>query len=537
MSEITLKNETGKSPDFTLILSKLEKQILSGANPEKANQILAREDIWRQVEVQEQLRWARLAQMAGHVEISLAVLAHINHNNPKSLEAWENRIELLYLLDRRKELAQVLAQGREVLDRSSVDAWMNRLGQSGKVSGDEDIVAEATPFDRLRSRQQAVSHYLDLFAGREDCFARQWANKPEGKQGYVPVRRPMDFGDAEEHLAGRKTYGIYLLKSDSTVRLAVMDVDLDAKFRDRKLKADEKRLLKREFTYLVSRLKEEAKKADLSPLLEFSGGKGFHFWFFFSSPVAAGRARQILGSLKAGIAPDLSAFNMEVFPKQDHLSGKGYGNLVKLPLGIHRLTGKKSYFPDCQDRSTEAQLAHLGRVQPSSIEGVGAALHRLKREKIVVHPRMQQWAGQFPDLAKLERLCPPLGQVIAACRQGKSPSVREEKVLFQTIGFLPKSGTYIHHLLAFLPEYNPHMVDYKLSRLRGSPLGCRRIHSLLSYSADLCTFQGSPEYIHPLLHLGESHKGSVSKAEKRENLSSAIENLKISISQVERFLK
>ncbi len=39
------------------------------------------------------------------------------------------------------------------------------------------------------------------------------------------------------------------------------------------------------------------------------------------------------------------AVNVEVFPKQVSLKG-GYGSLVKLPLGIHRVTGRRCLFLD-----------------------------------------------------------------------------------------------------------------------------------------------------------------------------------------------
>ena len=109
-------------------------------------------------------------------------------------------------------------------------------------------------------------------------------------------------------------------------------------------------------------------------------------------------------------------------------------------------------------------------------------------------------------------------------------------MIFQTIGFLPRAKSLLHHLMAFLPDYNPHLVDFRLSSLRGTRLGCRRIHSLLSFTGDICPFDSKAQYAHPLLHLGQWKEGLPKKAEKVENLSSALENLKLAVAQVERFL-
>ena len=389
---------------------------------------------------------------------------------------------------------------------------------------------------KIPVREEATELYLRLFSGREDCFARQWVDKREGKQGYVPVRRPMEKRDVEEHLKARKTLGIYLIRTDETVSVAVIDADLIKQFRKGKLKTEDKDLIKREQDYLLSRTMEIAEGIGLKPLVEFSGGKGFHFWFFFSSPVNAGEAKAHIEGIKNAVSRDLTAFNLEVFPKQSQLSGKGLGNLVKLPLGIHKLSGRKSYFLACNDRSVDAQLDFLSNVVPTRPSQIRGRKADAQNEKVMLRPRWRKWSDDYPELSKLENGCPPMSQIIAACRQGKTLSLREEKVLFQTVGFLSRSKTLLHYVMAFMSDYNPHLVDFKLSRLRGTPLGCKRIHSLLDFSADMCPFDGTPDYAHPLLHLKEWARGVPSKAEKVENLQMALENLKLAVSQVQRFL-
>ncbi|MBW1982936.1 MAG: DNA primase [Deltaproteobacteria bacterium] len=378
---------------------------------------------------------------------------------------------------------------------------------------------------------------MDLFSGREDCFARQWANRAEGKQGYVPVRRPMEEHDVEEHLSGKKTYGIYLLHADSTVKVAVIDVDMSSRFRQGKRTGGDRSLIRRELSYLFSRMNEICQEAGLYPVVEFSGAKGYHFWFFFEQQVPAAAARRLLGQFAGMLQKDLNAFHLEVFPKQDRISGKGFGNLVKLPLGIHRLTGKRSYFLECHNRSQEAQLAFLSRIKKCRLEEVSLTENEMPQAKILIHPKMSEWAKQYPELISLEMKCPPLGQIIASCRNGNQPSLREEKVLFQTIGFLASARTLLHHLLSQVPEYNQHLVDYKISRLRGTPLGCRRIHSLLSYEGDLCPFERSSDYPHPLLHLEHWREEDAAKSEKITNLRAALENLRTAIMKTEAFLK
>ncbi|MFZ7113207.1 MAG: CRISPR-associated primase-polymerase type A1 [Desulfatiglandales bacterium] len=523
------------STDFSLILSRLEKQIIRGEKAETCALLLKKKDVWSKLDADGRLRWAGLAQMAGDMETAVAVLEAVNREQPEFLRAWEERLELLFLLGRGRETARVLALARAALGEEDFRKLPQTFLEPPGAADDGSLEKAAAPFDEYRSRQDGIAAYMRLFCGREDCFARQWADKGAGKQGYVPVRRPLESGDVEEHLAGRKTYGIYLLDSRSQVRTGVVDADLVKSLREGRLKADDKARVKREVAYLLKRMKELSLDQGLHPLAEFSGGKGFHFWFLFSEPVDASLARQGLESLIQGLKGDLSAFQLEVFPKQDRLSGKGLGNLVKLPLGVHRLSGKPSFFLDCHDRSIEAQLDFIQKAAIDSPDALRAS--RQAAGKILVHPRWKEWAETHPGLAAIESRCPPLAQIISSCRQGNDLSLREEKVLYQTIGFLGEAKKDLHHLLGFHAEYNPHMVDYHLSRLRGKPMGCKRIHSLLEFSGEPCRFEGAVEYDHPLLHIKGYSNQFENRSEKIENLQSALDNLQTAIRIVERFMR
>jgi hypothetical protein len=524
-------------PDFSMLLAGLEKQIMDQKDPFKIARILKDERIWRALTTRQQLKWSNLAQMAGEVETACRVLTHIHQFSPNTVEAWKDHFLLLSVLDNKKELARVLALSRKYLDEKIYLQWVKKISDTSFPDLDRDLHAASRPFETLRNRQVLLGRYLELFSGREDCFARQWVDKKQNKQGYVPVRRPMEHQDLEEHFKGVKTYGMYLIKCDGGIKTAVMDVDLVKDFRAKRLTSDEKNRIKREYHYFIERITELSEQAGLRPLIEFSGGKGYHFWYFFSKPVEPVRIRSVLEHIKRMVASDLSTFNLEVFPKQDHLSGKGLGNLVKLPLGVHRLSGKQSYFIRCHNRSVEAQLDFLANIHLSDPEHLKAVENDRGQKTVFIHPRWEKWAESFPELFSLERKCPPLSQIMATCRNAKTLTIREEKILFQTIGFLPGAKTLLHHLLSSLSEYNPHLVDYRLSRVRGTPMGCKRIHSLLNYTGDWCQLNVSGSYQHPLLHLEEWIEVSGQKSEKVENLSSALENLKSAIVQTQRFMK
>ncbi len=521
--------------DFRLAIATLEKKVLAGEDGEKTRRVLANPRIYSALPDNQRLRWAGLAQMCGEVEAALAILDTINRSSPQNHQAWRDHIALLRILDRQNDAARVLALARRQLGDTTL---ADLLPPVAAVPSDS-VPSNTRPgaFDRLRRRERQIQRYMSLFGGREDAFARQWADRAKSSQGYVPVRRPMSATDIADHLKSRFTYGVYLLRADSTTRLGVIDADLIPAFRKGRQDSDTRRRIYREKTFMMSRIKELSAGYRLTPLVEFSGGKGFHFWYCFQEPIPAARVRDLLNTIARQVSSDLSAFTLEIFPKQDRLGGKGFGNLVKLPLGIHRGSGKPSVFVDCADRGIDAQLDFLANVVPADPKALGNAEKIEPKASVVAHPRWQQWTDDFPELARLCECCAPLGQIICLCREGRTPSQREERILFQTVGMLGRAKTLMHHLYSFTPDYNPHWVDFRLSRLRGTPLGCRRIHSLMNHAADLCVFPHADGYAHPLRHLDKDAMGEIApRSEKTENLNDALEHLQSAMDRVRHFI-
>ncbi|MCD8479071.1 MAG: hypothetical protein LRZ88_01820 [Candidatus Cloacimonetes bacterium] len=79
--------------------------------------------------------------------------------------------------------------------------------------------------------------------------------------------------------------------------------------------------------------------------IESSGYKGYHVWVFLEQKTSANLAKAFAERIAAQIPMDGLPLQLEVFPKQSTIK-QGYGNLVKLPYGIHRLSGKLSTMLD-----------------------------------------------------------------------------------------------------------------------------------------------------------------------------------------------
>jgi superfamily II DNA or RNA helicase len=225
--------------------------------------------------------------------------------------------------------------------------------------------------DSPASADEKIALVRRLFGGRDDVYALRWENVRTGKSGYVPAvvggwsrqgpktYLPLSDEAIEQHLRGRESIGVYPLLTDDTCRFLACDFD------GRTWQLDALALL------------EACAERGVPAALELSrSGDGGHVWIFFSAPVAAGSARRLGAMLLRETIDrraelDLASYD-RLFPNQDFLPAKGFGNLIALPLqGRCRAAGTSVFLdPETLEPWPEqwAFLDSLERLAPERLE-------------------------------------------------------------------------------------------------------------------------------------------------------------------------
>lgn len=211
--------------------------------------------------------------------------------------------------------------------------------------------------------------FLRLFKGREDYFAEQHDN------AYRPIRNPLDDFYVAQHLSGDATFGIYLLTSASCCHLLCIDIDVpksglaEIDFRD---PAKKHAILGPKVCKVTEALRDALGIPERAILFEETGGRGYHIWVFLDGAVSGRDAVAFGRVLKEKIG-----FEIEFFPKQGQLSDKlKLGNLIKLPLGVHKKYGSQSRFfcikgeQPLFSEGIDANLKRLDEVIPAKCEVV-----------------------------------------------------------------------------------------------------------------------------------------------------------------------
>lgn len=179
--------------------------------------------------------------------------------------------------------------------------------------------------------------YYDLFVkryrGRSDVVAVQ---QKDGS--FVQRHGGLTLDRFLEHMDMTNTYGIYQMDDEACVRFILFDMDV---FPRRKRSGPELLAELSKKTGEVLMLRDTLKDLDIHEdqiLVEFPT-VGYHLVLFFEGPVPAQEAKAFaqLALARAGlkyVAPFYPITTVE------------YGDMVRLPLRVNNLTGKRSVFVD-----------------------------------------------------------------------------------------------------------------------------------------------------------------------------------------------
>ena len=241
----------------------------------------------------------------------------------------------------------------------------------------------------IENSSENIQLFRSLFKAREDVFAVRW--EKGNKSGYMPAvfydpyrfrAHKMNGGtfqnftdksylkltdeQIQKHLDGFHQIGVYPLLQDNTTWFLAADFD-KANWQNEAI------------TFLNA-----CKEKGVPTYLERSrSGNGGHVWIFFDKPYPAIRSRKIFISIleqSGGFSMfDKSSSFDRLFPNQDFLSGKGFGNLIALPLFKPTFEKGNSCFisPESFEPITD-QWDFLKKIQKVSIDYLDEVYEGLK---------------------------------------------------------------------------------------------------------------------------------------------------------------
>ncbi len=516
--------------------------------------------------------WAELCEEAGLTELAMRQYEAALDIDPKNRDVLaklldlyaergerERGFELLCFAFREDEsspefLERLVAELRARSMYRRIETCLERALNAGQ---DENFVADlrrgAFPNQTHQSttilpEDADVVRFLELFSGRGDVHARQWFDEDRGC-GYSPVRQPIDPQLLRNHLLGNVTLGVYPLQLDMKVRFMAIDIDMSRSMLEQ-VRSEPKAAahLRSDLDSFSQTCAAKLRSLGFDPLLEDSGGRGRHLWCTFSEAVEARDVvafgkRFMAGLQKAGSAKGLS---LEFFPKQSRLRGKGLGNLIKLPLGVHQGTGRRScLLGEEGEVLTEpwVRLRAWGRGTATTLlrgldllEPAESKVESLPDDTQVIDipmppvqpaaPSVAWTSGHFESDTQISCVlnhCSVLKGLVQKSCEGEDLNYDERTTLRHTLGHLPNGVVAVNWLLSRCPQTTD---DQPLVHmLRGSPCSCAKMRKRHTTDPKKegcdCKFpEATDTYPNPLLHL-RSLEAPEEKDDSSEELAKA----------------
>lgn len=347
--------------------------------------------------------------------------------------------------------------------------------------------------------------FKDYYMTNEHCFAEQLPPNENNKARWNKVENgSADFVSAlKSHLEGDRTIGAYTIILDGPhkdcCKNCTFDFDLSSEIRkeSKQLENEEQRNahIQNALSELENRVREflsilsSVHINNDQILVSFSGYKGFHVDIFFSTPIPAKKVFEFVNILKnhAGLPK-----SMEVFPKQPS-AANAYGSLVKLPMGIHKLTGKRAKFVDLFDTDASSfgtPFDYLRRTKKLTLDDLHDVINSVSESQLNIGTYSEQEdikdLSQPPTCASLSKMmtgCNALKRMVAKATKDKHLLHEERLALLMLCMHFGEQGVAkIHEIIKNCTDYSKEETDKMITHAKDHrkyrPITCARMQDM-----------------------------------------------------------
>jgi len=365
-------------------------------------------------------------------------------------------------------------------------------------------VPQSVEVQELIFSDEDVSIYSSLFKGKDGFFARQWVNE-KGRRGFALVPHSLDPEDITHHLSGNETLGLYLLNVENRVCLAVIDIDIDKKalleYANDEKETGRLHNLTHKDAVMIAGVCDDLK---IPVVIEDSGYKGRHLWFFFTDPIPAKLARIFLKFIIEKAGKPSGGIHWEIFPNIDKVRGKGFGPLIKLPLGIHKRTNRRCLLLDREGNPLPEQMAVLPQIKHITRQTLEELLLTY-----TVKPKaspLKDTKEESPLVENLLSGCKVINYLVNKARDTHYLNNSERITLLYTLGHLGSEGKdFLHKVISNCINYDYDYTEKQIRKMKSSPISCPKIREKHEdFALDLgcnCNFRIPYKgYPSPVLH-------------------------------------
>jgi group II intron reverse transcriptase/maturase len=378
-----------------------------------------------------------------------------------------------------------------------------------------------------------VECWRSLFGYGEGNVAVAYCDRL-GRLGYRPAYAKLTAKLLQEHWQGRRSLAVPVYGPHDHVRFAVIDIDITRKTLDL-LNRQERETLRGELLKDAVALLQRAKHAGVDGVIEASGYKGYHVWFFSHQPLEAKLLKQFLEELTRISGPPPAGSHRELFPASASRPPEGLQTRIKMPLGMHWTTRERSHWitpagevwKDAGPDMIHESIFNTARTFREAIHrwtrytSAPAPSQETPAETATAPSRKLRRATRTVNSASAVETvrsgCPVLAALFRKAELDRFLTHGERMVARGILQPLGQEGVEaVHDLMRQCDNYDRKVTESFLQRQSAKPMACTTIREVLG---DFCEQAGCAcrfktrkgDYAHPLRHLNQRERTTTAK--------------------------
>lgn len=354
-----------------------------------------------------------------------------------------------------------------------------------------------------------LSSFFKAFVGREDTYGKEELSQSK-KRFVEQVAEPLTEEVIKAHLEGLVTVHTYVQRNNQTVKYLVIDVDIAKSVF---LKETPENVLHK---YLPQAAQETEKilhildKMGLKGYLEESGFRGYHIWIFFTEWIPVRYVTMLADLIEEKREPDHHSITVEYFPNKSKLRG-GFGQSIKLPLGYHIRSEKRSQFLTREFCPLQIDKTYLDEFAQFSLIAVKRiiAFHNHK-ETVIEEKQVDNNLEGFGELSNSVKVVLERCNLMRyLCQKAKTTGYLthfERLSILYVFGHLGEEGKmFVHTVMELTLNYQFHVTDKFIQKLPAKPVSCIKLREqykqITAEYGCSCNFKRTKDcYPSPVLH-------------------------------------
>lgn len=355
-----------------------------------------------------------------------------------------------------------------------------------------------------------VELYLKTFAGREDVYGKEELNYSK-KRTVEQVAEPLTEDVIKQHLEGKITAHTYVQRSNYTVKYLIIDIDISKRAFLQESESDVFQQYLSKAAAAAEDILKVLDKNGLKGYLENSGYRGFHIWVFFTEWIPVRYVSMLTDIIEMQREKSETDISVEYFPNKSKLRNGSLGQSIKLPLGVHVYSAKRSAFLNRDFRSIEMGKTFLKDIAQFSLLAVKRiiACNNNSEQEIGVKEvdTNLEMFGELPDNVRV--VLANCNLVRYLCQKAKTTgylSHFERLSILYVLGHLGEEGkNFVHTVMGFTLNYQYHVTEKFIQKLPAKPISCIKLREqykqITAEYGCSCNFKRTKDcYPSPVLH-------------------------------------